>query len=247
MTEEELYNCKCKILSNKDIPFNGLYIKNLTLEDVFDIGENAFYQMLLPYCLSLELYDVEGITNEVKIFDVILSQKEYRESLKQSLGILFNTNKENIVINDYCKNEFPYIKVNDIKITRNNFDSLSEIVRLLTKTVKIQKKEKVQLKKKTSSDGKLNKRLENFYKGEEKFREKRKELKSDLYNVYKYVSNMDRDFKRTLNYNIPQLYDRFYFLNEQDRYRFNQNIATNNPFVDSKKIDLTPLYNKTLE
>lgn len=247
MTEEEKYNYKCRIFSNKDIPFEGLNIKNITLEEVFEIGENTFYQMLLPFCLSLDLYDLNGIEKNIKIFDIILQQKEYKDYLIKSLSILFNVRKGDIVIKNEMLNEFPYISINDNKITRYNFDKLSDIVILLTRTVKIQDRKKIELKKKKTNDEKINKRLENFYKGEKRFQEKHKEIKSDLYNVYKYVSNMDKDFNKALKYNIPQLYDRFYFLNQQDRYRFNQNIVTNNPFVDSKKIDLTPLYNKILE
>lgn len=236
MTDEEKNYYKSLIMSNEEIPFESLNIKNIPIKDIFKIGEERFFTIFFPYSISIELFD--NVREGVKIFDIVISDETYSNMLIESFKLLFKGESVSFV-NEI--NDFPYFKIGESRIDRNNFDKLADIVLMVIGIKKI--KPKKEQKKAKGIDEESQALIDEYYKALEKSNANKKN-KSNLYAVYKYVSNMENDYEVTKHMNIVQLYDKFNFLIEKDKYDFNKNMLIN-PFVDSKKLDLTHLYNKT--
>lgn len=230
------------ILTNKSIPFKGLKIRDIKIEDILDMGEDEFYQKILPFCLSLETLGIET-DKDIKVFDILLARFDFLKLVKESLSYIFNIDIENITTVENGVN-YPKLMVKDVEINRLDFEDLCEIVQLITRTKKMTQEDELETQKYKSENTNQQDMLDSFYKGLEHKKETKAKGRSELIDIYTFVANMDKDYLKIASLNITQLYKRFYFLVEQDRYEFNKNILIN-PFVDSKKVDLTPLYLKT--
>lgn len=260
--EQDYYYIHGKCIANLPINFYGLNIKQISLKDYFNYGEEWFARLVYPFRLNkkilLKEQDLIDNIGILELFDLVSEEQRKNKSneiiediLIENLKYLFTTNNvKKMIINKHNVPFVNYIVDDTLMINSEKFEELKKIILVICGEIdeldlsKLNSKKTIKLKNKKDQAA-YNKLLE----GRKKRAEKNKDDKSvKLFNIYRAVVYMQEniDFELWLNRNIYQLYDTFKNLHEREGYRERIRIATSG-FCSSKDLDLKPLSQKIVK
>lgn len=260
--DKTLYYLYGLAIRNKPIDFYGfnLYIPLVT--DIFDMNrskEEMNYNSKLHIMLcETSCYVGKETENNLSVLEYIYEQNKTIEQLSQlsiempktfylkeklidSISYFFRINKDKVILDKLeLENEKPFLALTEkekmLFLDNDKFEELRELICLVTNTKKISYKDLCQDdnfdKKVKSSDERLNKRLQEFYKGREDYRNKVEKVQREkqakiieFYNVYSYVANV-RGYDVTEKYNIFQLSNAYEYINANIIFNYEVGIAT---------------------
>ena len=264
-----------KVLSNNPIDFYGKKIKYITVNDLFEYGEDFSNDILKIFCYSEDLLGKQEIINNLKnnipdfkekdfeileiLYIISQSDKEFEKNIFKSMNFLFENNFkwETLDLLSYGIGEFKvFLSCGNYKLDSKQFNELSEILRLiynlklLTKDDlnKEDKNEKLLMKIKDESvREEFRKILYERDRREKNTKDKRKR-EERIYNIFNYINIQLGGLheKELLQMNLYQFLNLYQGLMYKNKNDLDRAIMGNGLW-DSKKYEYKDLYSLILK
>ena len=264
-----------KVLSNSPIDFYGKKIKYITVNDLFEYGEDFLENTLKVFCYSEDLLGKQEIINNLKnnipnfkekdfgILEILCiifqNDKDFLNNILKSMNFLFEDNFKWEILDllPYGIGEFKvFLSCGNYKLDSKQFNELSEILRLiynlklLTKDDlnKEDKNEKLLMKIKDESvREEFRKILYERDRREKNTKDKRKR-EERIYNIFNYINIQLGGLreKELLQMNLYQFLNLYQGLICKNKNDLDRAIMGNGLW-DSKKYEYKDLYSLILK
>lgn len=254
------YSIHGKCIANLPIDFYGKNIRQISVLDYFDKGEEWFGKLLNPFIYNRDIFG--NISKSIGLLELMyLNNKEdFMDSIKFSCSYLFGVDelyiRDRVIEDDNGFQVFIIIggencKPEDLLIINNKrFMELKNLVLILSGELSeihrrdLEKEQETQIK-----DEKFRERFARYQKNKQQYLEKSKKPKTNRkFNIFRTVVYMQEniDFEKVLKMNIYQLMDVYTNIHIREGYRTRMKIATSG-FCSSKDIDTKPLCEKIVK
>lgn len=186
--------------AQKQIKFNDIIIYQTTLDDILDYDIEKYNELLLPFLLDVDDFDIPDKTliQDINIFDILLSNKQTLTMLLDAISYFCKTDK--IIFDE----QRMVLYVGQGYIDRNNFSDFSDVI------LKINAKQKIQKEKPPVNMSEKQKEIwEKLQAGRQRALAKSQVNLADLINTCQfagdYYISMDEISRWTL-WNIARCY-----------------------------------------
>lgn len=269
--EDNKYYILGKALTNIPIDFYGKEIKYITVNDLFEYGENFLEENLKIFCFSEEILGKQEIINNFKksisnlkekefgiletFYIISQTDKEFEKNIFSILKFLFNSDFKWEVLDllPYGIGEFKaFLICKNYKIDNKMFNELGEIIRLiynlklLTKDDlnKTDKNEQLLMKIKDESVREEFRKI--LYERDKREKNIKGKIKKEdrIYNIFNYINILLGGLKeeQLLKMNLYQFYSLYNGLICKDRNSLDKAIMGNGLWDKKNKyIDLHEL------
>ena len=240
--EKQKYFYLNKCVSGKAIDFYGEKIYQPSVDEVFEMGEDAYYEFLSPFIVGRSLYNAP---NDMSTYECIMNNRSMMVNLVMAINYFFKI--ENVRIYE-CKSlgkklgrPVNQIILNDKLIIDNDkFEELKQIILLICNVKEVDKDDVGEEEKQEISD-KFKSSKEKLLKGRNKIKKKQSEEKRvKLANVYNFiVHSQDKiDYQTPLTWTIYQLYDTYQLQHMKENIKFIYDVASNGMLEKGKELEL---------
>lgn len=239
--EKQKYFYLEKCITRKPIYFYGLKIYPPIIDDIFEMGEDRYKELLTPFILSNEYLKLPNIVSLLE--DIYLSDNYMSELLIISLGYFMKLEKHDFTVFRPEKKNGTKGKIivkNALIINDEKFNELKILMQTMCNVPELTKADlengsEIEYKFK---DEESRRKYEEFLKEKNKALSKTKtsDKRVKLVNVYDYIVHAQDN----INYDIPlkwsiyQLYNSYQNLHTRDNIRFTYDVASNG-MLDSKE------------
>lgn len=264
-----------KALSNNPINFYGKKMKYITVNDLFEYGEDFLENTLKVFCYSEDLLGRQEIINGLKekvpdlklnefgileiLYSISQADKEFEKNIFETMKFLFDCDFKWIALDllPYGISEFKvFLGCDNYKLDNKQFNELGEILRLiyglklLTKEDlnKQDKNERLLMKIKDESvREEFRKILQERDKREDSEKGKRKK-EERIYNNFNYINIQLGGLReeQLLKMNLYQFYNLYNGLIYRNKNTLDRAIMGNGLW-DSKKYKYVDLYSLILK
>jgi hypothetical protein len=191
----------------------GLSIYQVKVSDILKLGEEKYEQLMLPFCLTLDLFNLtEEGKSQLNVFDIFFikdfnTEQDFQQLLINSL--IFFLGKEKVyAYKDENGNLYKSIIIDDkFFVTEDNFELLCDYI------LQINQKERIKIEKEPVYEGEnAEKKLviwRKMTKGRKETQAKEGLTLTDIIKLVKY-GNLRRISKEEIkNMTLYELYDAY--------------------------------------
>lgn len=239
--EKQKYFYLNKCVSGKPVDFYGEKIYQPTVDEVFEMGEDTYYEFLSPFIVGRGLYNAP---DDMNTYECIMNNKKMIVNLIMAINYFLKIDNVRIYecrsLSKKLGRPVNQIILNDRLIIDNNkFEELKQIILLICNTKEVDKDDVEENKQEIS--GKFKSSKEKLLKGRSKSKKKQNEEKRvKLANVYNFiVHSQDKiDYQNPLTWTIYQLYDTYQLQHMKENIKFIYDIASNGMLEKGKELEL---------
>lgn len=259
--EKQKYYYLNKCISRKPIDFYGLKIYPPILDDIFDMGEDNYKELLLPFILSRDL--CSNKSSDMRIFEILMNDKQTIISLILSLSYFMKIDIVENVENDEGviekKENIKIFSVEDKNIGRNRnkiiikdkliidddkFDELKSLILLMCNVKEITRADLDN----ANEDKPISESKKKLLKGRKQSGTNNiEEKRVKLVNVYDYIVHKPSmpDYDRYLHWSIYQVYNTYSNMIQKENVQFTYDVITNG--MGTKDMKLESLADKIIK
>lgn len=214
----------------KDIDnLKGLSIYQVKVNDILKLGEENYSQLLLPYRLTMDIFNLpEEVKTQLNIFDIFFIkefnvEENYMQLLLNSLKFFFK--KENIyILQDGEGHIYKSIVIdNTFILNENNFELLSDYI------LKINQKDKIKIEKEPVFEGEnAEKKLaiwRKMTKGRTKTENENCLMFVDIIKLVKYGGLRYMSNEEIKSMTLYELYDTYRLLTSEKGFDYGLNCS----------------------
>lgn len=234
-------NLKLNLITMSPVPFYEGFVKQPTIQDIISIGEDEFNTNILPFAVTLDILNLESEQKSMfKTFDLFFlkNNDEYVlldnsrpiiDILVESLRFFFNTDRvtlhepkhESFILRDEKHLQPKIIIDNKIRIDRDNFDELQDLILLICqreKPKKVNEDEDIVITNEAQ-----RRRYENLKRQREKARLKKAKEdleKSSLANLINEIEthrDSSLDYSKMTIYKLITIYKNMFVKEQYDQ------------------------------
>lgn len=241
--EKQKYFYLGKCVSGKDIDFYGFKIKQPTVDEIFDMGEDSFYKILTPFILGRNLYQAP---DDMSLFECIMNNKEVCMSLFLAINYFMKVDFEDMKIYESVSMSKKLgRKVNQLIVNgkliidSDKFEELKTIVLMISNTKEVNKNDVAEEDNFKGLSEETRKMKEKLLKGRKKKNISSDEKKVKLVNVYNYVVHCQEviDYEKSLKWTIYQLYNTYQNEHIKENTKFLFDVASNGMLDKNSKLE----------
>lgn len=234
--EDQKYYYLGKCITGKTIDFYSEKIYQPLVNDIFEMGEKSYFQLLMPFIIPIDFF--KNSLDSTSVYEAIMQDEGMTILLKESLFYFLKLDKDDIKEYYSERKKRKQLLIKDRLILYNErFDELKTLV-LLMCNVKELTKEDLELGKKDEEPlSASKKKLLNGRKQNNKYNLEDKKVK--LVNVYNYIVHEPPipDYDKYLNWSIYQLYNTYSNMMKKKNIQFTYDVITNGMGTKEMKLE----------
>lgn len=238
--EKQKYFYLGKCVSGKPVDFYGEKIYQPTVDEIFEMGEDAYYEFLSPFIVGRGLYNAP---DDMNTYECIMNNKKMIVNLIMAINYFLKI--DNVRIYE-CKSlskklgrPVNQIILNDRLIIDNNkFEEFKQIILLICNTKEVDKDD-VENDSFKCKDSKYNEKVSKLLENRSKSIKKQNEIKKvKLMNVYDYIVHSQSiiDYDAPLKWTIYQIYNTYKNLHIKEGVTFTYSVASNGLLDKDQKL-----------
>lgn len=235
--EKQRYYYLEKCITRKPIDFYGLKIYHPIIDDIFEMGEDSYKELLMPFILSNEYLKLPNIVSLLE--DIYLSDDYMRELLIISLSYFMKLERNDFkVFRPESKNGIKgkIIIKDTLIINDEKFNELKILIQMICNVPELTKADLESL----NNDKPISESKKKLLEGRKKSKTtKIEEKRMKLVNVYDYIVHKPPmpDYDRYLDWSIYQLYNTYTNMIQKENIQFTYDVITNGMGTKDMKLE----------